>query len=191
MFGLGQEVGCNFLGVGGSIGHHEGFGWPGKLVDVNGAVDATFGEDDEEVSRTEDLVDLRYGLSAVRHRAYCLRAAQFEDTMDACDVRGNEHLRTLSSVRIRSGAEDNFLHPGNAGWNGSHQDGRWVGATSGRCVEADAVEWTHDLAKCFAEIEPGSVGLLPVKPFDTISCNPEVGDELRRNVLVGGFDLLT
>ena len=57
MLGLADQVGGQVTRVGRAVGDHDDLAGPGDAVDVDRAVDVPLGQRDEQVARSDDLVD--------------------------------------------------------------------------------------------------------------------------------------
>ena len=55
-----------------------------------------FGENDEYVARSEDLVDMRNGLRSICQRRNCLGAADLKEAIDTGDMRRGQNQRRNS-----------------------------------------------------------------------------------------------
>ena len=83
MFGLGQEVGGDPVGIGRRIGEHQHFRRAGDHVDADRAEDAALGGRHIGVAGPDDLGDRGDGLGAIGERRDRLRAADAVNLVDA------------------------------------------------------------------------------------------------------------
>ena len=91
VLGLSEEIGGDQLRVGGLVGDQQRLGRTRKLVDIDDAEDTALGEDDEDVARSVDLVDVGNGLGAVGHRRDRLHSTDAKDAIDAGHFGGRQH----------------------------------------------------------------------------------------------------
>ena len=71
MFGLGNQIGGDEIGVSGFVGHDDHFARSGDRIDIDFAKHMPLGQRNEQIAGADDLVDLRHAFDAVsqcRHR---------------------------------------------------------------------------------------------------------------------------
>ena len=143
MLGLRQQIGRDERRVRRRVGDHEHLGGSRREVTCRAggiAVDLRLGLGDPRVAGSKDLVDLRHGSRAVRHRRDGLRAAELEHALDAGDARRIEDSGIDAAVALRGATENTRLAPRQSSRDTEHQRGGGQGCGTRRHVEADALE---------------------------------------------------
>ena len=82
MLGLGEEIGCNPVGMTAPVRHDQHFGRTGDHVDADLSKDEALGRRHIGISRPHDLGNGRDGLGAVGERGHSLRTADAIDFID-------------------------------------------------------------------------------------------------------------
>ena len=121
------------------VGHTEDFGGAGDHVDGYDAVHLLLRLRDERVAGTDDLIDFRDRLGAVRQSRDGLRAADFEDPVDTGHFRGRQDIGVHLAVRSRRGRDDQLADAGDLRGHSVHEDGGRVSGGTAGDIEAGLV----------------------------------------------------
>ncbi len=103
MFGLGQQIGGDPVGLGVGIGNNDRFSRTGQPVDTDQPKYLAFGEGHEQVARAENLVNRFDRAGAIRERRNRLRAAESVDFRHADQGAGGENDRGDGKLVIEIG----------------------------------------------------------------------------------------
>ena len=136
VFGLREEVGSYELRSSGFIGYDFYFRRTCRHVDSHIVHSHhLLGCHYILVSRTENLVYLRYTLGTVCHGSDGLHATRLEYLAYTCYLSRREDGRIHLAFLVRRGAEYDFLASGNLGRHGQHQYGREERSGSSRYIQ--------------------------------------------------------
>ena len=91
MFGLGKHIRSRDGGIGAIVSNDHGFGRTWQLIDRDDAVDLCFRQDDEDIARTEDLVDMWNFVRSVGHCADRLCTTHLKHPINTGDMRGRQY----------------------------------------------------------------------------------------------------
>ena len=134
MFGLGQKVQRDPVGVVLGIGNHQDLGGAGDHVDAHLAEDAALGGGHVGVAGAGDLVDRGNGVGAIGQRRHGLRAADAIDLVHAGNPRRQKHQRVHLPLRGRYG-DRQARHARDLGGDGIHQDRGRIGRLPARHIQ--------------------------------------------------------
>ena len=120
MLGLREQVRGNVCGVATAVVDDQNFTRSGDHVDVDRTEHQTFGRGHKNIAGPSNLVDLRHRLRAVGKSRHRLGTTQLENSVDACNMGGCEHVGINHSVRHRYD-HDNLTDSGHLGRHRVHQ----------------------------------------------------------------------
>ena len=120
VFGLGEQVHGDPVGVGAAVADHRQLGGAGDHVDSHLAENEFLRHRDIDIAGTGDLVDRRHGCGAVGHGADGLGAADGVQAVHAGERGGGENHVVARAIRERNRGDD-LAHAGDAGRNREHQ----------------------------------------------------------------------
>ena len=70
-------------------------------------------------------------------RGNCLSTAKLKNTIDLGNISGNQRWGRNSAVLTGRRDHNDILNTGHSGWYGHHQNGRRVGSTAARHIQAN------------------------------------------------------
>ena len=170
VLGLREQVHCHPVGMRAVVGDHQDLRRTGDHVDADDAEHAPLRGRDVRIAGTDDLVDLRNRLGAVRKRADRLRAPNRNDTIDPRDVRGGEHQRIALARGCRH-HHDQLADARYARRDCIHQHRRRIRRLAAGDVKSDAFERRHLLSQSRAIVlcvRPRRKQLMLVKGADAL-----------------------
>ena len=192
VLGLAQKVGRDPGGVRAAVGQHENLGRPGDHIDADLAKDLALGRRDIDVAGADDFIDGRHAFGAVGQRGDSLRAAGFDDAVDARHRRRGEDVRVHLAVGAGGGGHHNLLDAGDLRGDHVHQHRRRVGRRAARHIDAGPL----DRGVLLAQQHAGGVGddevlvdLVLVEMPDVGGCHPQRLDEILPDGGEGFLDL--
>jgi hypothetical protein len=157
VFGLGQQVGGDPVGVVGAVGDHQHLRGTGDGIDADRAENPAFGGGDIDIAGSDDLVDRADRLGAVGQRADRLCAADAVGLGDPGQACCRHHRRVEPAIRGRH-YHDPAFDAGDLGRQRVHQHrGRIGGGATGH-VEAGG----GDRGPAVAQAQTGRVGVVQV-----------------------------
>ena len=140
MFGLAQQIDRTQLCIDGIIRNHQSFGWPGKQIDPDAAVELPLGLGDKHVTRADQHVDRRDALGTQRHRCNGLYTAEYQDLIGTAVVHGGDNRRVWTTLMWRC-SRCNVFYASHFGRHDAHVCGGDHRILATRHVTADAVHW--------------------------------------------------
>ena len=108
MLGLGQKIGRDKLGIGRVVGNQQRFRRAGQGIDRCRSVQLLLGQDDENVARSVDLIDVRNAFGSVRHCRDRLSTADLEHAVHTAQFSRIEDCIMDLTVLVRRCAENDF-----------------------------------------------------------------------------------
>ncbi|KPZ03989.1 Uncharacterized protein ALO94_05587 [Pseudomonas syringae pv. spinaceae] len=139
VLGLGEQVHGDPVRIGLAVAHHQNLGRPGNHVDADLPEHMALGRGDIDIARADDLIDLRYALSAVGQGRHSLRAPNGEHTVNAGDTGCRQHQLVDFATRRRHD-HDHLGHPRHFRRNGIHQHRRRVRRLAAGHVQAGSIQ---------------------------------------------------
>ncbi len=192
VFGLGEQVGGQPIGIIVAVGDDEHFRGPRDHVDADSAEDLALGGGDEGIARAGDLRDGRDGLCTIGKGSDGLCAADAINLVDARNARGGENGR-VDRTLLGGNDHDDTRHAGHLGRHRIHQNGARIARRAAGNVEADGVDRRPARAETHADIVLVDVVLrllTGVVLFDALRGKFQRSDDLRINRVKGGVDFL-
>ncbi len=180
MFGLGEEIGGDELGVGGIIGEDEDLAGAGEKIDGDIAEEEAFGGDDIGVAGAEHLLDAADGSGAECEGGDGLGAADAMDLGGAGGGGGEKEGGIDGSVLAARGGDDDLGTAGGLGQGDGHQGGGDQGCGAAGDVDADALEGVE----LFTDRGAVMISALPVLAEGTAG---ELGD-IAMGIIDGGAE---
>ena len=154
MLGLGDQIGSAEDGVCGSVSEDDGLGRSEYAIDVDLTLNHPFGVSDEDVARAADLVDLADGLSTVGEGADGGDAADLVYRVHTGDASGSENCGIQRFLTSTGRSQYHLGHTGNAGRDGSHQDGGGIGGGAAGSVQPHPLQRPYQLTEAAAQVHP-------------------------------------
>ena len=136
VFRLRNQIARHEIGSRGFIGEDDDLAGAGNAVDVDLAEHVFLRERDEQISRSDDLVDSPDPLDSVRQRGDRLSSAHAVNLGDPKLVAGGQKVRVVPAEIGRRHDNDDLFDAGHLSWHGRHQQRRRV--RSGPTGNADA-----------------------------------------------------
>ncbi len=138
MLGLRDQIAGDKVGLRALVGQHDDFARPRDAIDVDFSIDLPFGQRDEQVARSDDLVDLLDPFDSVRERRDPLRAAHAVDLGDAQLVTRGQEVSVVAPEIGRRHDDHDLFDAGDLRRNGRHQERRRVSSRPTGNTNSDA-----------------------------------------------------
>ena len=176
VLGLGQEIGCDPVGMTAPVRHDQHFGRTGDHVDADLSKDEALGRRHIGISRPHDLGNGRDGLGAVGERGHSLRTADAIDFVDPRKLCCRKHERRELALRGRDD-HHHARHACDLRGDRIHQDRGWIGGSAPGHVETHRFDCSPARSKLDSE-RVGEAVVLRELPA-VIGFNPVAGERER------------